>query len=265
MIRVFALTIVSMGTAAAATIVLDANGAQDVANLQEISLAVHNYNDASLRFPPQYVGPVGTPLLSWRVALLPFLGEGALYSQFDLTKAWDDPANLPLLSQMPAIFRGPLDPIGSTDTRYAVGVDTNTVFPGSPGVTLGSIIDGTSNTILIGETNGSAIPWTKPEDIAIGACPTLGGSGFSSFISGATPFAFVDGAVKFLPDNIACDALRGLFLKNDGVVDTSMALDFVIAPEPSMLPLFGFAALFAAQRYRRIDSRRATRRSQTRG
>jgi hypothetical protein len=49
--------------------------------------------------------------------------------------------------------------------------------------------------------------------------------------------------VKFLPNNIDCAALRGLFLRNDGIIDTSMALDYVIAtaPEPSSLPLFGLA------------------------
>jgi len=253
LVALLVLAMMSVGVANAATITLDPDGAQDVANLQQIVLALHNYHDAFGTFPARYIGPVGTPLLSWRVALLPFLGQGALYSQFDLSKSWDDPANLPLLTQMPEAFRGPLDPLASTDTRYAVGVDINTMFPGSPGVDMASIIDGTSNTILLGETNGSAIPWSKPEDITIGACPTLGGSGFSSFVSGAVPFAFADGSVRFLPNGIACDALRGLFLRNDGIADTSMALDYVIAevPEPSTFPLFGLAALaFAFVRFR---------------
>lgn len=115
-------------------------------------------------------------------------------------------------------------------------------------MTLISIIDGTSNTILVGESSGSAIPWTKPEDIAIGPCPTLGGSGFSSFVNGAVPFAFADGGVKFLPDNIGCGALRSLFVRNDGLADTSMAMDYVVAavPEPSALPLFGLVTLAIA-------------------
>jgi Protein of unknown function (DUF1559) len=241
-LAMLALATISAGAAAAATIALDANGAQDVSNLLQIALALHNYQDVFGRFPAEYIGPVGTPLLSWRVAILPYLGQGALYSQFDLSKPWDDPANLALLAQMPAVFREPTDAIGSTHAGYVVGVDTNTMFPGSPGVTLASTIDGTSNTILVGESSGSAIPWTKPEDVAIGSCPTLGGSGFSSSVAGAVPFAFVDGSVKFLPNSIGCDALRGLLLRNDGITDTSMALDYVIAtvPEPSSLPLFGF-------------------------
>jgi hypothetical protein len=196
------------------------------------------------------------------VALLPFLGEETLYNQFDLTKAWDDPANLPLLAQMPSIFRSPLDPGGSTDTRYAVGVDPNSIFPGSPGVRITDIIDGASNTLLIGETDGSAIPWTEPEDIAVGSCPTLGGSGFSSFISGAVPFAFADGSVRGVVNSIGCDALRELFLRNDrAITDPSVIADFT-APEPSMLSLTAVSVLFAAQGRRRIHARGASRRGQ---
>ena len=228
-------------TSAGSTITLDANGAQDVQNLQQIALALNNYRSTYQSFPAQYVGPVGTPLLSWRVAILPFLGQTALYDQFDLSKAWNDPVNIGLLAQMPAVFRNPVAPIGSTNTDYAAGVDPNSIFPGSPGVKVTSITDGTSNTILVGESSGSAIAWTAPVDLPVGTCPTLGGSGFSSNVSGAVPFAFADGSVKFLPDSIGCAALRGLLLRNDGFGDTSIALDYVVAqaPEPSSLPLVG--------------------------
>ena len=255
LLSMLALVLASTEAAPAATITLDANGAQDVSNLQQITLALHNYNDANGRFPAGYIGPVGTPRLSWRVAILPYLGQGALYSQFDLSQPWDDASNLALLTQMPAVFRVPLDPVGSTNTRYVAGVDTDTIFPGSPGVTLSSITDGTSNTILVGESSGSAIPWTQPEDIGIGSCPTLGGDGFSSFVNGAVPFAFADGSVKFLPDNLGCGVLRGLFLRNDGLADTSMAMDYVIAavPEPSALPILGLITLaIAVGRFRNL-------------
>jgi hypothetical protein len=241
------LTLATIAIAHAEPIILDANGAQNVANLQQIALAMYNYESANARFPPAYLGPIGTPLLSWRVALLPYLGETTLYNQFDLTKPWDDPANIGLLSLMPAVFRSPLDPLGSTEASYLVGVGSNTMFPGSPGVTLGSISDGTSNTILVGESYGSSIPWTKPEDIAIGSCPTLGGSGFSSFFPDAVPFAFSDGSVRFLPNTIACNPLAAMFGRNDGATaDMSIAIDYTIAavPEPSAFGIF--AAIFSA-------------------
>jgi len=45
------------------------------------------------------------PNLSWRVHLLPYIGEAALYHQFHLDEAWNSPHHLPLLDQMPEIFR----------------------------------------------------------------------------------------------------------------------------------------------------------------
>jgi hypothetical protein len=89
------------------------------------------------------------------------------------------------------------------------------MFEGGPGPRLIDIADGPSNTILFGEAIGSSIPWTQPGDISVGACPTLGGSGFSSFIAGAVPFAFVDGSVGLLPNAVSCNALRALLVRND--------------------------------------------------
>ena len=89
-----AVTIATISIANAEPITLDANGAQNVTKLQQIALAIHNYESANGRFPAAYLGPFGTPLLSWRVAILPYLNQSALYSQFDLMKPWDDPARV---------------------------------------------------------------------------------------------------------------------------------------------------------------------------
>lgn len=43
--------------------------------------------------------------LSWRVHLLPFLGEQELYDQFDLSKPWYDPTNKGLVFRMPSVFQ----------------------------------------------------------------------------------------------------------------------------------------------------------------
>jgi hypothetical protein len=183
------------------------------------------------------------------------LGEQALYNQFDTTKAWDDPANLPLLQQMPDIFRTSLDSSSSTSTRYAAGSTSGSMFEGPNGVFLSSVTDGSSNTILIGETESSNIAWTAPTDISIGLSPTLGGTGFSSFIPGAVPFAFVDGSVRFLPNSIDSNTLRGLLIRNDGFADTSASLTYVVAtvPEPGTLLLLA-SGLVVIYRRRHMGS-----------
>jgi hypothetical protein len=251
---VLALTILCSTPAFASPIVLDSAGLQDVNNLTAIVLALINYLSAFNASPTDYFDSGGTALLSWRVRLLPFLDQQTLFNQFDLTRPWDDPANIGLLGMMPGVYRSPASAAGSTQADYLGGSGPNTMFEGAQGVRLGSITDGTSNTLFVGEAIGSSIPWTMPGDVPIGACPTLGGSGFSSFIPNAVPFAFADGSVRFVPNDISCETLRGLFLRNDRNADTSAVLDYVAAPvpEPSTLSLLtGSAVLILARRLRR--------------
>jgi hypothetical protein len=49
----------------------------------------------------------GEPLLSWRVAVLPQLGEEDVYRQFKLDEPWDGPHNRALLSRMPKVYAAP--------------------------------------------------------------------------------------------------------------------------------------------------------------
>lgn len=233
------VTVVCVGRASAAPIVLNADGAKTLDNLRVLALAAHNYESVYGRFPSDYVDGGGTAILSWRVALLPFVGEAALFGQFDTTRPWNDAVNLPALAMMPDVFRSPGSAAGSTQTDYAGAAGPGTMFPGGPGPRIADVADGTSNTILFGEAIGSAIPWTQPGDIAIGSCPSLGGSGFSSVIPGAVPFAFVDGDVGLFSTGVDCGTLLPFLLRDDGsVIDRSALLPFVAGsvPEPP-LPL----------------------------
>ena len=67
---------------------------QRVANLKALGVALHDFHDASGRLPPQaIVGKEGQPLLSWRVAVLPFLAQRELYARFRLDEPWNSPHN----------------------------------------------------------------------------------------------------------------------------------------------------------------------------
>lgn len=139
---------------------------QCINNSRQIALGILSYEASHGELPPAYtVDADGKPLHSWRVLILPFIEEQALYSQIDLTKPWDDPVNAVLQSQMPAVYRCPSDPDVGTETNYMVVVGPNTAFPGSTGRKLREISDGTSNTLLVVESGGSGVHWAEPRDI----------------------------------------------------------------------------------------------------
>jgi hypothetical protein len=235
--------------ARAQVVPIDAAGYRDVQNLQQLALAMHNFESAQGTLPGQYVTTGGAPGLSWRVMLLPYLGYSSLFNLFDLTKPWNDPANLPLLSQMPDVFRSPADAAGGDVTRYVVGTGPNMVFDGPTGIRLSQITDGTSNTLLIGEAAGSTF-WTRPDDIAVGGTPLLGGVGFSSAVTpGYTPFAMGDGSVRFLSNDISSQTLLGLFTRNGGeVIDPAVLHDYVVVPEPVGVMVLGVVGVMMGRR-----------------
>jgi Protein of unknown function (DUF1559) len=95
---------------AAAKIGAAAGREQASNSLRQIALAIQQYLDAKGRFPTAAIADSqGKSLLSWRVAILPYLGanEQNLYKQFHLDEPWDSPANKRLLIRMPNVYRSP--------------------------------------------------------------------------------------------------------------------------------------------------------------
>jgi RNA polymerase sigma factor (sigma-70 family) len=80
---------------------------QSASNLQRLASAMHDYEMAEGILPPAAIySKDGKPLLSWRVALLPYLDlEKDL--KFKLDESWDSAHNKKLLAKMPKIFRAP--------------------------------------------------------------------------------------------------------------------------------------------------------------
>jgi hypothetical protein len=92
--------------------------------LRQIALALHNYHDAVGTFPPPASSSRdGKPLLSWRVLILPYLEQDALYREFHLDEPWDSPHNKRLIDRMPAIYAPVIKkaPRGTTWLQFLVG------------------------------------------------------------------------------------------------------------------------------------------------
>ena len=157
-----------------------ARRAQCTNNLKQIGLAYHNYHAATNAFPaPAIADKDGKPLLSWRVAILPYVEQQELYNKFKLDEPWDSPHNKALIKEMPPVYLCPSrkNPAEGT-TTYRVFVGDGAMFQEGQGTPLEAITDGTSNTVMVVEAT-DAVPWTKPDDLKFdpNAKPTLNGAG----------------------------------------------------------------------------------------
>ncbi len=80
--------------------------------------------------PPAFsVDPREKPLLSWRVLILPYLGDEAreLYGKFQLDEPWNSDANKQLENAMPKCFRC-LNSVDSEETSYSVILGQEALF-----------------------------------------------------------------------------------------------------------------------------------------
>jgi hypothetical protein len=195
-----------------------ARRSQSVYNLKMIALAMHNYHAQNNHFPAAAICDAdGKPLLSWRVAILPFIEQQALYDQFHLDEPWDSEHNKALAESIPAIYVAPTSrSVPRGQTFYQVFTGNGAAFEETEPAGIQDFTDGTSNTILVVE-GGTPVPWTKPEDISFDPekdVPRLGGPGYK----GGFDAAFADGSVKFLKFTIDMDVLKALITRAGGEV-----------------------------------------------
>ena len=184
--------------------------------LRQIGIAMHNYNDTYGHLPTQAIyGKDGKPLLSWRVLILPFMEQGALYKQFHLDEPWDSAHNKKLLGQMPKTYQLP-DSKEMTKTFYLAFVGPDAFFEGKrPRRFPASFQDGTSNTFMCVEA-ADPVPWTKPEDLPFDPdkpLPKLGGhfgGGFNALMC--------DAAVVFLSNKVSEKTLKAAVTCSGGEI-----------------------------------------------
>lgn len=188
---------------------------QVINNFKQITLALHDYAGTHGALPPPAIySKDGKPLLSWRVAILPYLEHEELYNKFKLDEPWDSPANIALLPNMPMMYDDfPPKPRAPNTTTFRVFVGPGTAFEGPGGISLKDFPDGTSNTLLVVEA-AEAVPWTKPAEIAYSAecsLPQLGGRFTKHFMVG-----FADGSVVRIQQTVSEARLRAAITRNGG-------------------------------------------------
>jgi len=206
---------------------------QESNNLKQIAISLHAHHDVFKQLPqPGSEDPATRkPLLSWRVHILPYVGQDHLYRQFRLNEPWDSPHNLPLAERMPALFQSVGKPAPANHTTYQFLVGPKTLFPDWPSKGPGalprkrsliSISDGSSNTFMVAESNKPVL-WTKPEDIDYDPArprSSLGWSMPDRFFA-----LFADGSVRTISNNVPEETLRLLVDPSDGMPINHDALD----------------------------------------
>jgi RNA polymerase sigma factor (sigma-70 family) len=136
-------------------------------SIKRLERALFEYHNDQGHYPSAVINDKDNrPLLSWRVALLPYLGEGELFREFKRDEAWDGPHNLRLLAKMPGAFAPPEGTTAAAhSTFYQAIVGPGTAWEeGKELAVPRDFPDGTNNTIQLVEASRS-VPWTKPEDV----------------------------------------------------------------------------------------------------
>jgi hypothetical protein len=141
---------------------------QSMNNLKQIGLAMHNYHDAHGSFPPAAIcDKKGKPLLSWRVAILPYIEQDNLYKQFKLDEPWDSEHNKKFSDVAIKTYIDPRADYGDkfNRTHYKVFTGNGAIFDTLMSKKLTQITDGSSNTLMV-VAAGDPVPWAKPDDFA---------------------------------------------------------------------------------------------------
>ncbi|MFN0121187.1 MAG: DUF1559 domain-containing protein, partial [Blastocatellia bacterium] len=141
-------------------------------HIKHILNALHAYHDKNGEFPPAYLtDEQGKPMHSWRVLILPYLYQQALYDAYQFDEPWDGPNNSKLLNMMPNDYSCPADVRWSRGshgphTNYLAIVGPNNAWAGSVARKLSEI---PYDTIMIMETQAKQVQWLEPVDLNLDA------------------------------------------------------------------------------------------------
>jgi hypothetical protein len=192
-------------------------GNRSANNLKQIMLAFHNYHDTFNGFPSAAIcDKNGKPLLSWRVAILPFIEQDALYKQFHLDEPWDSEHNKKLIPMMPKVYAQPNAENPAADsTPYRVFYGNGAALELKKSVRIVEFTDGTSNTVVVVEA-AEPVVWTKPDEFEYSPdkpLPKLGKPSADGFW-----VAMGDGSVRFVKKTISEKTLRAVITRNGGEI-----------------------------------------------
>ncbi len=223
---------------------------QDSNNLKQIGLAIHNYHDVYQSLPSVSTADAkGKPLHSWRVAILPFIEQAALYDEIKFDEPWDSEHNKQFHDKMPPTYKSPFlkdEESKKGLTNYVMITGENGPFPGpNKWNNLGYFLDGTSNQIMVSERT-KPVCWMDPTgdvDFEIAKKGInkdkdgLGSTGKNEAGVGGVNSLLGDGSVAFFPDTTDPKAVEKLINPRDGEIVEIPGRGFDTRPERPKKPV----------------------------
>lgn len=180
------------------------------AHLKQLSLALNNYHEHHRRFPPAYtLGSDGKPWHSWRVLILPELGEQELFAAYRFDEPWNGPHNAQLALRMPEVFGFP----GESAAKFLAVTGQYTVWPNHLSSRIREITNGTANSIMLVESADSDINWLEPRDIPFGeALQRRRAAAAPRFVGryGDTSIVLADGTTRSLKESLDVQVLSNV-------------------------------------------------------
>jgi hypothetical protein len=207
-------------------------------DLQQIGLALLNYQQLHGAFPPAYLcDKSGKPVNSWRAEVVPYFWHNFRPGRddyaggpgYDYTEPWNGPNNsklrygpqsarVPLNKHRCEEFQCPSDCNKEPAIAdYVAVVGPNTMWSGCKPVKPAA--DGSDkDKILVIEIMNSDILWMEPRDLtleqALNAIQPKKGVGIGSHHRDGIHYVTVGGEVRTLDPNIDRESLRKLFVRD---------------------------------------------------
>jgi len=203
-------------------------------NLKQIGIACHNYHDQKTRLPDQGTNATSPLVWCWAFQILPYVEQQNLQNSVLATAGATPPTTPPASTAVgiktflcPARNRFPYAANGGNSpnfpgpfTDYAINVVSFGNVGASPGMTNITTLNGTSNTILVGEKSIDPGMYTNKSSSNWDECIFSGGYGgtgrsdnkilqdrinnggnnnyWGSPFNGGTPFVMCDGSVRLI-------------------------------------------------------------------